>query len=257
MIVSDAPPLAGPGHNMMTTTDLLRDRFADLLAEAEAVAERANDARDALMEGQVSTDEERDPLIKIGVDAGKLAKRIGDTRLATTKPLRDEVTETNGFFDAMETRMKNVKAAFERLVGAYDQKKRDEERRRLAEEARIAAEEANRKLLEAAAAKPHSIQGDVVLREAEEAEHRAQHLAGQALGAGNGPTRTDVGTVSQRKSWTFRITDTAKIDLNELRPFFGIAEIEKALRGYVKAHRDTRPLAGVEIYPDTKAQFRG
>jgi hypothetical protein len=254
--VSDAPSIAGPGHNLATTTDILKDRFQPLIDEAEAIAQRANDAKDALTDGNISTDDQSAKLVEIGVDAGKLASKIDKTRLATTEPLRNEVDEINDFFNAIATRMKRVKGAFEMLVGAYDRKKRDEERRAAAAAAEEAAAEAKRKLEEASASS-NSVEGEVILQEAARAEHRAQHLAGQALAAGTGPTRTEGGTVSQRTNWTFRITDASKIDFNKLRPHFGIADVEKALRGYVKANRDTAPLAGVEFFPDTKAQFRG
>lgn len=253
---SEVPPIAGPGHNLASTTDLLKDRFSDLITEAEAIAQRANDAKDALNEGNVSTDEEGAKLVGIGIDAGKLAGKVDKTRLATTEPLRKEVEETNEFFNTIASRMRRVKSAFENLVGTYDRQKRDEAQRAAAKAAEEAAAEAKRKLDEAATS-GHSIESEVILQEAARAEHRAQHLAGQALAAGSGPTRTDTGTISQRTNWTFRITDASKIDLNKLRPHFGIADIEKALRGYVKANRDTAPIAGVEIYPDQKATFRG
>lgn len=254
--VSDAPSIAGPGHNLATTTDILKDRFGDLMNEAEAIAQRANDAKDGLTDGNVATDEQSAKLVEIGIDAGKLASKVDKTRLATTEPLRKEVDDTNEFFNTIARRMKLVKSVFEQLVGAYDRKKRDEAQRAAAKAAEEAAAAAKRKLEEAAAS-GHSVESDVILQEAARAEHRAQHLAGQALAAGTGPTRTEGGTVSQRTNWTFRITDASKIDLNKLRPHFGIADIEKALRGYIKANRDTAPIAGVEIYPDQKATFRG
>lgn len=253
--ISEAPSIAGPGHNLATTTDILRDRFAGVMDEAEAIAKRANDAKDGLEEAKVSTDAESELLVGIGVDAGKLATRIDKLRTDTTKPLRDEVEETNKFFNAIHDRMKRVKEAFETLVGTYDAAKREAEKRAAAKAAEEAQAEATRKLEEAAQS-GHSIQGEVILQEAARAEHRAQHLAGQALSAGTGPTRTGAGTISQRKNWTFRITDTSKIDLNKLRPHFTIDMIEKAIRAHVKANRDTVLLTGVEIYPDTKATFR-
>lgn len=254
--VSDAPSIAGPGHNLATTTDVLKDRFGELMNEAEAIAQRANDAKDALTDGGVTSDEQSAKLIEIGIDAGKLASKIDKTRLSTTEPLRKEVDETNEFFNTIASRMKRVKSAFEQLVGAYDRKRRDEERRAAAKAAEEAAAEAKRKLEEAAAS-GHSVEGEVILQEAARAEHRAQHLAGQALAAGTGPKRTEAGTVSQRTNWTFRITDAAKIDLNKLRPHFTIADIEKAIRAHVRANRDTVQLAGIEIYLDQKATFRG
>lgn len=257
MQVSDAPSIVGPGHNLATVTDILKDRFADLMNEVEDLAKKANAARDALGNpAKVVTDEQRDNLTKLGIEARRLSKRLDETKLTTTKPLRDEVTETNGFFQTLGARPDKIKTAFEQLVGEYDEAKRAEARRAAAEEAERQRQEAQRKLEEAAAT-THGVLSDVVLQEAEAAEHRAQVAENEAMAAGSGPTRTAAGTISQRTSWTFRITDASKVDLNKLRPHFGIADIEKAMRAYVKAHRDTAPLAGVEIFPDTRTQFRG
>lgn len=249
-------PQAGIGHNRASTTDVLRDQFKDLMDEVEALAQKATDAKNALADGTITKDEERDALVSIGVDAGKLVRKLGPIRLDATKPMRDQVDETNKFFEAMSSRMSNVKNAFERIVGAYDNAKREAERRAAAKAAEEATAEAKRKLEEAAAS-THSVEGDVILREAERAEHKAQSLAREALNAGAGPTRTDAGTISQRTNWTFRITDPAKIDLNALRAHFTIADIEKAIRGHIRANRDTVKLTGIEIFPDTKTQFRG
>jgi len=250
-------PSAVPGHNKPSVADVLKDRFAGLIEDVEALAGKANNAKDDLgTPPEVKTDEQRDLLTKLGVEAHKLIKRLDETKLDATKPLRDEVTETNKFFQTITVRPENIKSAFSRIVGDYDTKKRDDERRRAAEEAELARQEAQRKLEEAAATS-HGVMSDVVLQEAAAAEHRAKHMENQALSAGAGPTRTEGGTISQRTNWAFRITDASKIDLNKLRPHFGIADIEKAIRSHIKANRDTAPLAGVEIYPETKTQFRG
>lgn len=256
MEVSNAPSIAGPGHNLATPTDILRDRFKPLLDEVEDLANRANAARDALENGAVTTDEERDPLVALGIEARKLAKRLGETKLSTTKPLRDEVTETNRFFDTVIVRPEKIKEAFETIVGRYDAKKREEARLAAAEEARLAQEEAKRKLDEAAASS-HSVIGDVLMQEAAEAEHKAQQLTSHALEAGSGPTRTEAGTVSATAKWMHRITDASKIPLEKLRPYMSIDDIDKFCRAYVRANKNTAPLPGVEIYQDQKTQFRG
>lgn len=256
MQISDAPSIAGPGHNLATTADLLRDRFRPLLDEVEDLAKRANAARDALTAGAIANDNERDPFISLGIEARKLAKRLGETKLSTTKPLRDEVSETNRFFDAVIVRPEAIQSAFELIVGRYDAKKREEARLRAAEEARLAQEEAKRKLDEAAASS-HSVLGDVLMQEAAEAEHRAQQLTSHALDAGSGPTRTEAGTVSATAKWTHRITDASKIPLEKLRPYMSIDDIDKFVRAFVRANKNSQTLAGVEIYQDQKTQFRG
>lgn len=249
--------VAGIGHNKPSVTDILRDTFVSIIKEVDDLANRANAARDALGEkGLVTTDEQRDPLISVGIDAGKLSKRLDETRLAHTKPLRDEVAETNKFFETLVSRMDRVKTRFEEIVGLYDRAKRDEERRRAAEQAKLAEEEAQRKMADAAAAQ-HSVESDVILNEAVEADERAQRLSAAATSAGTGPTRTEVGTISSSAPWTFSVEDWSKVNIAELRDQFTVAEIEKAIRSHVRKFKNTRPLAGVRIFQDEKTRFRG
>lgn len=249
-------PAAGIGHNKPSVADVLADRFEKLLAEVEDLANRANATRGEDGSIVCDSDERRDLLIGLGIEAHKMIKRLDETKLDATKPLRDEVAETNRFFQTVSVRPEKIKEAFARIVGDYDERKRVEAQRRAAAEAEAARREAEQKLQDAATTSS-GVLSDVALNEAAAAEHRAKHLEKQALATGAGPTRTEAGTISQRKNWTFRITDASKIDLNQLRPFVGIADIEKAIRAFVKANRDTVALPGVDIFPETKAQLRG
>jgi hypothetical protein len=255
--VSDAPSIAGPGHNLASTEDIIKDRYESLFREIDAIAAEANAAKAELGEAvAVQTDDQRDALTAIGIKAKKLAKRVGETRLAHTKPMRDEIDETNRIFGAYATRADRIVVVFEGLVGAYDRRKRDEEKRRAAEEAKRQQEEAQRKLEEAAQAE-HSVVGDVILDEAEQAQQRALEAQARVQLAGKGPTRTDAGTISQSAPWTFRIVDVTKIPLDELRPYLGVDVLEKALRAFVRANKGARTLPGVEFFQETKTTFRG
>ncbi|TIL29976.1 MAG: hypothetical protein E5Y87_05800, partial [Mesorhizobium sp.] len=105
-------------------------------------------------------------------------------------------------------RPETIQSAFETIVGRYDAKKREEARIAAAKVAQLAQEEAKRKL-EQAAASSHSVLGDVLLQEAVDAEHKAAVLVNEAVTAGSGPTRTEVGSVSATARWTHRITEPA------------------------------------------------
>ena len=74
--------------------------------------------------------------------------------------------------------------------------------------------------------------------------------------AGTGPTRTAAGTISSTGRWTAEVIDTAKIPLEQLRPFIKLADFEKFCRAYAQANRDTKPLPGVRIFRDSKTSFR-
>lgn len=267
MRISDAPsidpseallnPDAVQGHNQPSLEEIIRDRYEALFKEVEQIATDANTAKAELGDPvEVKTDEQRDALTKVGLAAKKISKRIDETRLKHTEPMRLEVEQTNKLFNSQKARPDRIAEVFEQLVGRYDQKKRDDERRRAAEEAKRAAEERQRKLDEAAQAE-HSVIGDVILEEAAQAEQRALEAQARVQLAGKGPTRTEAGTISQSAPWTFRVVDVTKIPLDELRPYFGVDAVEKALRAFVRANKGTRTLAGVEFFQESKTTFRG
>ncbi|GAA2887799.1 hypothetical protein GCM10010837_47100 [Aminobacter niigataensis] len=264
MQVSDAPSIAGPGHNLATTADVFRDRFKDLIDEVEALAIKANGARGALTADTIASDNDRNTFVEIGVNAAKLAKSIDEKRAKVIEPLRTEVDEWNSLFGtdkpaegSLKYRCNAMKKFAEMVVGRYDDEKREEERRKAAAEADAARALANRKLDEAATS-GHSVLSDIALQEATSAEQKAAVLENAALTAGNGPTRTEAGTISQVKNWTYAVKDYSKIDLNKLRGYgpFSVDGIEKALAAYAKKNKNTAPLAGVDFIPDQKTRFR-
>lgn len=265
MDASDA--VAGPGHNNPPEPTLAEqlaidhrptiDKVEELAKEANAVkalvlaAEKPDD--DGVIAGL--NDEIVAKMVAVGRSATKLVADVKAERLATTKPLRDDVETINGFFNIMETRVAKMKDAFAAKVGAYDAAKREEERRQAAERARIAEEEAAAKLKEAEEAQ-HSVMGDVLLNEAAKSEEEAQMAARAAVKAGTGPTRTEAGTISQTGKWTMEILDSAKIPPQVIVDQLGLADIEKAMRAHVRQFRDTRPVPGVRFFQETKTSFR-
>lgn len=269
MRVSDAPSIVGPadagiGHNKPPVSVLFVEEHKDLIDEVEAIAARANTAKDDLAENKIANDNQRDTWVKIGLEAKKIAKRVRERRDEIVGPIREELAEWNKLFGvnvnpaqgSLNDRCTRISNAAESLAGAYA----DEQRRKAAAEAaalaEVARQEAQRKLDEAAAS-TSEIVADVAFQEAEKAEHKAKHLEAQALGAGAGPVRTEAGTISERKSWDFRIVDISKVDLNgPLRAHIGIDVIEKAIRAHIRANRNTVPLTGVDIFQSSKAQLR-
>ncbi len=269
MRVSDAPSIVGPadpgiGHNKPPVAVLFVEAHKDLIDEVERLAASANGAKDGLTAGKIANDNERDTWVRIGLDAKKIAKRVCEQRDEVVGPIREELNDWNRLFgvnanphpESLHARALRIKNAAESLAGAYADAQRAAAQKAAAEAAARQREEAQRKLDEAAAS-GDGIIADVALQEAEKAEHKAKHLEAQAFGAATGPVRTDAGTISERKSWDFRIVDVSKVDLNgALRAHIGIDVIEKAIRAHIRANRDTVPLTGVEIFQSSKAQLR-
>lgn len=253
---SEAP--AEIGHNNPPShTEILRTDFKDLMQEVDTLAAEATKLRGSLGEKvEITKEEQVEKIIDMAVRARKLANKVEETRKARNKPLQDEVSENNTFFNSVKTRMDKVKEAFEQIVGNWNEKQRELERRRAAEAAKLAEEEARRKLEEAAAAS-HSVESDVIINEAAVAERKAQVAASAAMKAGSGPLRTSAGTVSSSTKWSFHVEDWKKIDLRELRDSFTTADIEKAIRAHVRKHKNTQPLQGVKIFEEAATRLRG
>jgi hypothetical protein len=253
MTATDAP--AGMGHNNPPLQELLKSEFMALMDEVESLAKEANAAKAAVDDRGLNSDEDVLPLIEIGKAATKLGPKIDKIRLERTQPLRDTVDQINRFFEPFRSRVDRIKSGMAAKVGEHEAEQRAKAKREAAEAARLAQEDAQRKLEEAAAAQ-HSVMSDVVMNEAAEAEHRASRAALDATKAGSGPTKTDAGTVSQTAPWTFTVEDWDAIDLRELRDSFTVAEIEKAIRGHVRKHKNTKPLKGVKFYQEARTSFR-
>jgi hypothetical protein len=255
MPTSDPAP-AGIGHNSGDVLTVLRDSNAGLILEVNKLPLEVKAFIDGLGDaGSVETDEQFAAAVKLGKDARALEGDLDTTKLATTKPLRDEVGQTNAFFDALKVAVSKQKAIVLTLIDDFNKRKREREAREAADAARRAQEEARRKLEEATEAQ-HSVVGDIALQEAVKADRVAQRMEHKALNAGTGPARTSAGTVSTTTNWTHRVDDWSRIDLRELRESFSVADIEKAIRAHVRKNKNTKPLAGVTIYPEETTRLR-
>lgn len=265
----DDSDVAGIGHNHPpepTLPELLAIDHRKLMDQVEKLAADANAIKALVDAAEKPSDEGKAPglteeLVEKMVDVGKRATKLAGTngidkdRMGATQSRRDEIETINGFFNTMKVRVERIKAAFSEKVGAYNDEKQAREKREAAERARIAQDEAAAKLKEAEAS-THSVMGDVILNEAAVLEDAAQKAAREAVKAGTGPTHTDAGTISQSGKWTFEIEDTDKIPLEQLRPHIKLADFEKFLRAFATANRDTKPLAGVRFFRETKTTFR-
>lgn len=250
------------GHNRgeeQTWSERLAYLESAIVKDVDALRKRANLAYDTENPPKFETEEQVAPLIEIGVDAAKLIKRIGEARLARTKPLRDDVDSINGWYNGLTPSLDRIKTAFEGIVNEMRAEKRRQAQIAAAEQARREREEADRL---AAMAQQHegSVAGDAILEDAIKAEEKAVRTEAQvsAPRAADSQIRSSGGAMATGvKTFGFRVLDWTKLDLNQLRASFTTDEVEKAIRKHVAMNKDRIPLTSVEIFPEEKTRFRG
>lgn len=277
MNIQTKPPAAGTNRPALVTGEDLAKAHAALAGEVEAIEKHGEDAPPV-----IEDDEDLALINKIIADCRDQDGKVDRTRDAEKRPYLEAGRVIDGFFKGLSARAIKVKGALEQRVTRYLNKKADEERRAREKAARLAREEANRLAREAAeiaareaaereaAAKvesttiaptdpipaPPPIRSTAAMGAAVAANARADiaETAAAAKPSDLARTRTDGGTATLVDDWRFEITNYAEIDLAALRPFLSRPDVEKAIRKFVDAHKDTMPLTGVRVFNSPKAR---
>jgi hypothetical protein len=250
------------GHNSGNRVQILRDELAErhqpILARADELSAAYGRAPAA-----VDSDDIAGQMADFVKQFSTAIKRANDARTAEKEPHLEAGRVVDGFFKAVIDGLEAKKRALTDRLTAYQRKKAEEERqRRLAAEA-AAREEAARKEREAREAAEQAKDDDslahaIAIEETAEqskADAIEASAAASAKPAELSRTRGDYGALSSlRTSWVFEITDRAVLDLEKLRPYFAPADLDKAVRGFVRA--GGRDLAGAHIYESTTAVVR-
>lgn len=254
---AEEPP-APMGDNRPPLADAadLAVRFAGLAVRAEKIAAAAGELPQVIgdddMLGQFG------PVVK---DARELLRDADARRVDEGAPFLAATRTVNAFFATVTDRMDVLIKRLSARADRYQTEKADAARRKAAAEAEaIRAEEARRRALAIAEDERNRPKA------ATNQETRAAQLGGladeqeaiaRAPAADLTRVRHDDGSLTTAGTkYEATIVDIEKMDLNELRHQFTRAAIEQALRGYVKVHRGTRPLAGVSIKSVAKTRFR-
>jgi len=190
-------------------------------------------------------------------------KNAEAARVVEKEPHLEAGRIIDGWFKKLTDPLAAGKKQIEGRLTAYQRKKVDEERRIREEQDRL-AREAARKAAEEAAAREAAMQTEADVQAAIAAADAAEQAAVDALAAQRAAdakaaelsrTRGDFGAVaSLRTFWDFSDFDRDKIDLNALRPYLAVADIEKALRGFIKA--GGRQITGARIFENTSTVVR-
>lgn len=190
-------------------------------------------------------------------------KNAETTRVSEKEPHLAAGRVVDGWFKSITDPLAKAKAEIERRLTIYQRAKAEAERR-AREEAERLAREAARKAAEEAAAREAAMKTEADVQSAIAAADAAEQAAKDALAAQQAAaakaaelsrTRGEFGAVaSLRTFWDFCDLDRDKIDLEALRPYLATADIEKAVRGAIKA--GARSIRGVTIFENTSTVVR-
>lgn len=187
-----------------------------------------------------------------------LHKNAEAMRVAEKEPHLASGRAVDAYFKDITDPVEAAKRAVESKMTIHQRKVAEEERRIREAAERAAREESERASREAtaraAAMKNQADLDAAVSAEAIAAQARADaeqaRKAAAVKPAELSRTRGDFGAVaSLRTWWDFRNLDCDKIDLAKLRPYLATADIEKSLRGFIKA--GGREIDGAEIFENT------
>lgn len=240
------------GHNnppseIEQLTQRLSEKHKAILETAENKIKNANNAP-----AVCDDDETEKKFVTLIAHINGTMKILEDERKFEKEPYFSLAKGVDEFFKAYSTPLDSAKKKLTGVVSVYMAKKADAARKEAAEKARVAKEEADR--LAAEAAQNTTIEQTVKAVVAAEVAEVAQ-VAATASVAELSRTRTMSGnTASLRSKWVATITDISKIDLEKLRMYFTVDQIQKALDNYVRL--GGREMSGVEIKEQFNASVR-
>jgi hypothetical protein len=247
-------PRLAIGGNNPPIADRLATTYADELAKAEALADRAN-----AQPKEIDSDETLKVIGDIAADAQRLWKTLDAARTNEKAPYLQAGREVDGYFAQVLDRATRIKTAMLARATAYNRAKAEKERREREEIARKQREEAEAKRREAEQAAAAG-RVDDAMADVEDA-CQAEAAAAEATAAAATPAadltrvRSDTGTsITTRTEWTHEIQDFDAIPLDRLRPYLKRDAVEAAIRAFVKI--GNRELAGVRIFQNETAQVR-
>lgn len=232
----------------------LDEKYRDLVTRAKALLRGVAD-----LPLTISDEPQAKHLTDAKAQLTSFAKTIEDYRRQEKQPYLDGSRAVDGWFGGAAEEVSRAVAKLRDLLGAYQRRKEEAERKRRLEDAeRLRAEAEIREraarekeaamrdaegLADALAAQGHADKA--------KAEAAAAARAAEAPAAELARVRGDYGGVAAfRTAWSFRVVDMAALDLETLRPFLKPEHVEQAVRAFVRG--GGRVLRGCEIFEERR-----
>lgn len=201
--------------------------------------------------------------IKLVKDIRAKDGEVDATRKAEKKPLDEQIAAVQDFFTPAQRSLASAKSIAERAINDRNNRAAAAEQQRLrgAAEAARAASLARIDQADSFDKEGSSAVTDALVDDAQQKEAAAAHMDKLATGPAQDLNRaaTAAGTVSSSLQWVFIIQDESALrdTLGPLGPFFTTADLEKAVRAYMKSTKAApKPLAGVEFAQASKVNIR-
>lgn len=280
------PPIGDnnpPRFAVPVPPDITSTLKADFARQLDDIAAQANLCKSLTKD--IGNDEELTTASDAFADLRKKRKAWESHREGEKVPFLAAERAVDGYFVPVRDRIDTILRELEAKCGAYLERKQAQERERRRQEAERLRQEEQRRQAEARELQRQQEELERKSREARtaqqreraaiQAESKAAEVAEVRAGAntlGNMALRADeaaggkaadlartrgeasLSTLAER--WTFTVEDFELVPLDQLRPYLKRDAIEAALRAFVKVHRDTKPIAGVSIFPERKANIR-
>lgn len=257
-LVGSCPPVAEDDDDIDTLRTVVK-RCQGVHKRLEAVRVESKEpflSATRICDSHFNARKERVAKWQAGLEA--IAKRLLDKRAAEERAAREEAAR-KAAEDARIAQEQARKAEQERI--RQEQERQRQEQEKLAETfaapsiaaADIEVEETVSQADIEAARYAERAANTAALHKSTEALRAAE--AAEAKPADLARVRSSDGVSTLQQIFKFEIEDLNAIDLNALREHISLAHIETAIRRYVSLHQDTRPLAGIRIYADTKVMM--
>lgn len=182
---------------------------------------------------KIKTDSENESATFIGVSSASMVKAIDDVRKQIIDKPDKFVREVNAFAKLYKDKYEGIKSLAGQKTSQYRAVK--EQQRREAEIAAMKAQEELQQKLD---------------EEAKEKNIEPVKIETPALPPAKTITRTEVGSSFSKTVMTFKLVDMARVPEDYKETILKEGAIKQAIKD------GTREIPGLEIYPETKTQFR-
>lgn len=231
------------------------ERYEELIRKANDLVIRAGNAPKIIEDDNMA-----DFFANFTKECTRTAKELENVRVIEKNPYLEKSRIVDGFFKNIQDKIENTKRILQKPLDVFlIEKARQEREAREAEAKRLRAEADARAAQAVALAEANKgTQSEREMIKAVRTENAAaemeQAIQAAPMGAG-GAHRSITGvTAALRTVWIGEVVDLDDLDLNKLKGFFTIPEVQKAVNGFVRA--GGRELKGVHIYEKSETVVR-